>query len=156
MIEEQALVIELQEENAIVEIQRQNACQSCELSGGCGTGSLGRLLGYKALVLSINNSHKLQVGDQIIIGMPEKYFHVAGFLIYLLPLAGLFLFGLVANYFFNATEWINILASLSGLVFGLLITSRVTKKNFAQKMKPRFIRQEFSVQMGLNHLKTQI
>ena len=147
MIKEQALVVELLGEYAVIEIQRQSACQSCDLKAGCGTGSLGRLLGYKPLALSILNRHKLRIGDRIIIGMPEKYIHIAGLLMYLLPIGCLFLFALAANYFFNATEWINVLASLSGLVFGLLVISRLAKKDFAQKMKPQFIRQEQSFQI---------
>ncbi|MBT3204771.1 MAG: SoxR reducing system RseC family protein [Gammaproteobacteria bacterium] len=154
MIEEQALVIALRSDQALIEVQRQNACQSCDLSEGCGTGSLGRLLGYKKLALSIPNRHKLQVGDRIVIGMPDKYFHFAGFLVYLLPLLSLFLFGLVANYFFNGAESVIVLASLSGLVFGLMFSGRMAKNDFALKMKPQFIRQEFSPQVVEPRLKT--
>jgi len=156
MIEEKALVVKLQGRNAVIEMQRQSACQSCELSGGCGTGSLGRLLGYKPLALSIPNRHKLKVGDKIIIGMLEKYFNIAGFLMYLFPLAFLFAFGLMANYFFNATEWINVLASLFGLASGLLMTARLAKKKFAQNMRPHFIRLEFSISTADLVQKTRV
>jgi len=155
MIEEQALVISLQGDQALIEVQRQNACQSCDLSEGCGTGSLGRLLGYKKLALSITNSHKLQVGDHIVIGMPDKYFHIAGFLVYLLPLIGLFCFALVANYLFNGTESVTVLSSLAGLAFGLFFSGRLAKHDLALKLKPQFIRQIYSSQTVEPGLSTQ-
>lgn len=155
MIEEQALVKSLQGDQALIEVQRQNACQSCDLSEGCGTGSLGRLLGYKKLSLSIPNRDKLRVGDLIIIGMPDKYFHIAGFLVYLLPLIGLFFFAIVANYLFNGTESVTVLASLAGLAFGLLFSGRLAKHDLALKLKPQFIRQIYSSQTVEPGLSTQ-
>jgi len=155
MIEEQALVKSLQGDQALIEVQRQNACQSCDLSEGCGTGSLGRLLGYKKLALSIPNRDKLQVGDLIVIGMPDKYFHIAGFLVYLLPLIGLFLFALIANYIFNGTEAVTVLSSLVGLAFGLFFSGRLAKHDLALKLKPQFIRQIYSSQTVEPDLSTQ-
>ena len=155
MIEEQALVKSLQGDQALIEVQRQNACQSCDLSEGCGTGSLGRLLGYKKLALSIPNRDKLQVGDLIVIGMPDKYFHIAGFLVYLLPLIGLFLFALIANYIFNGTEAVTVLSSLVGLAFGLFFSGRLAKHDLALKLKPQFIRQIYSSQTVEPGLSTQ-
>jgi len=155
MIEEQALVTSLKDDQAVIEVQRQNACQSCDLSEGCGTGSLGRLLGYKKLTLSIPNRHKLQAGDLIVIGMPDKYFHIAGFLVYLLPLVSLFLFALTANYLFNGTELVTVLASLAGLTSGLFFSGRLAKHDLALKLKPQFIRQIYSSQTVKPVLSTQ-
>ena len=148
MIEEQALVTQLQGHLAIIEMQSQSACQSCELSGGCGTGSLGRLLGYRKKSLSIDNNHQLKVGDRVIIGLPEKYFLFAGFIMYLLPLVGLFVFAMISDFLFDATQWINVVASLFGLASSLMLTARLSKKTFASKMKPHFIRKEFSIEIG--------
>ncbi len=148
MIEEKAVVVALLNGQAILEAKQKNACQSCELSGGCGTGSLGRLLGHKAQNLSIKNDHKLSVGDRIIIGMPEKFFIYAGFLMYLLPLGFLFIFSLVSNYLFMATEWINVLAALCGLASGLVLTVKLSRNSLSDKLQPRFIRHQLSNKMG--------
>ena len=148
MIEEQAQVIALSGDDAIIEMQSQTACQSCEMSGGCGTGSLGRLLGNRRQRLSISNDQHLKVGNLIVIGLPEKHFIYAGFLMYLLPLLSLFMFSIVANILFDATQWINVLAALMGLVSGLKLTSVFSNNIFAEKLRPRFIRQEFSIEMA--------
>lgn len=152
MIEEKASVISLQGDQAIIQMQRQSGCQSCELSEGCGTGSLGRLLGYRQQNLSIHNDHKLDVGDNVIIGLPEKHFIAVGFLMYLLPLICLFAFAIFANFIFDATQWINAVASLLGLTSGLIITARLSNQTFAGKLQPQFIRQEFPVETGIVEL----
>ena len=78
MIEELAQVQKLNGDKAIIEIHRQNACQSCELSGGCGTGSLGRLLGYRKQSLIIQNDYNLKIGDRVVVGLPDKSYLSAG------------------------------------------------------------------------------
>ncbi|MCK4710316.1 MAG: SoxR reducing system RseC family protein [Gammaproteobacteria bacterium] len=148
MIEEQALVIALQGDQVIIQIQRQNACQSCELSGGCGTGSLGRLLGYRQRDLLLQNDHNLVVGDKVVIGLPEKYFIYAGLLMYLFPLLCLFIFAVLSDFVFDATQWINVVSSLFGLVLGLLFSAKLANKTFASQLQPRYIRRELPIEMG--------
>lgn len=148
MIEEQAQVIALKGGKAIIEIHDQSACQNCELSGGCGTGSLGKLLGYRKQSLSIINDQQLQVGQRVIIGLPEKYFLYAGFLMYLLPLLILFLFATVSDLVFQSTQWINAIAAISGLLAGLKLTSVLSHKVFADKLQPQLKRRQFSVEFS--------
>ncbi len=148
MIEEKAMVVGLEGNQAIIEIHRQNACQNCQMSKGCGTGSLGRLLGYSKQSLSIINEHNLQVGSQVIVGLPEKHFMYAGFLMYLFPLLTFFMFGVTSNIIFNETQWINVAASLLGLVVGLKITSVLSNNVFAGQLRAHFIRQEFPIEKG--------
>ena len=152
MIEEQALVIALQVEQAVIQIQRQNACQSCELSGGCGTGSLGRLLGVRQQSLLLQNDHQLKVGDIVIIGLPEKHFIYAGFLMYLLPLISLFIFAIISDYLFDATQWANVVAAFIGLALGLIFTAKLSNKTFASQLQPQFIRRELPIEVGAQKL----
>ncbi len=145
MIEERARVVELKGELALIEMQRQNACDSCELSGGCGTGSLGRLLGHRAQVYSIANDQNLQAGDLIVIGMPERSFLLASAMMYLLPLFSLFLFALAAQLFFHAGDGATALSALGGFGVGLFATIRLSASDYARRFQPHFLRRELEV-----------
>ena len=142
MIEEHARVLEIKDQQAIIQVQRQSACHSCSLEQGCGTGSLGRLLGRKELTFTLHNRHHLKPGDHIVIGLSEDAYLKAGFLIYLLPLITLFLFAAVADVLFSL-EWANVLAAVIGLVFGLWIAARLSGKRYLDEFQARFIRREF-------------
>ena len=142
MIEEHALVCETNDHQAVIEVQRQSACNSCSLEQGCGVGSLGRLIGHRALTFSIQNKHKLKKGDHIVIGLPDRAFLKAGFLIYLLPLINLFLFASVSDIVFKASEWVNVLAAILGLAFGLWWASHWSASRHSEEFQAKFIRKE--------------
>lgn len=148
MIEEQAVVKQLEDDKAIIEVVRQNACSSCALSNGCGTGSLGRLLGHRPQILSIQNDKNLKIGDKVVIGLPDKSYLSAGFLIYLLPLLTLFLFAGLTDLVFDSIEWLNALVSLAGLACGFLIASRLSNRSYAPDLQPRFIRWQLSININ--------
>ena len=140
MIEQQAIVLKIRDDLADIKVENSNGCQGCELSGGCGMGSLGRLFGVRTRSFSIPNRQKLKVGDRIIVGLPENYFMAAGFLIYLLPLGTLFVSALMVNYLFDGSEWMNVLGAFMGLAAGLLWSARLARNNLGKDNGPRFIR----------------
>ena len=145
MIEQQAYVVKLQGEQAIVAMKNNSGCQSCDLKGGCGIGSLGKLLGHRERSFSISNRYKLKVGDSIVLGVADNFFVYAGLLMYLLPLFCLFGFSLIANVLFEATEWLNVMAALGGLIIGLNLSAGLAKKNFFSGMQPRFLRRQMDL-----------
>lgn len=143
MIEQSALIVGTDRERAIVRVDASSGCQGCELSGGCGMGSLGRLFGLRNRTFSIENRQHLTAGDRIIIGLPENFYLTAAFLIYLLPLISLFTGALMANFLFDGREWVNVMASFIGLGIGLFLSARLAKKGFARGSGARYIRQQF-------------
>ena len=145
MIEERARVLQLQGKLAVIEMQRQNACDSCELSGGCGTGSLGRLLGQRAQVYTIPNEQNLKAGDTIVIGMPDRSFLLASLMMYVLPLLTMLLAALVAQLIFNASDGTVAVVALAGLGLGLFTTIRLSASDFARRFQPRFMRRELNI-----------
>lgn len=145
MIEELAVVKQLEGDKAIIEVVRKNTCSSCQLNNSCGMGSLGRLLGHRPQILSIQNDKNLKMGDTVVIGLPEKSYLSAGFLIYLLPLMTLFLFAGFTDLLFDSIEWLTALASMTGLASGLLIAARISNRSYASALQPRFIRQQFLI-----------
>jgi len=137
MIQEQAKVISIEGDHAIVEINRQSGCQSCELSGACGTGSLGRLLGHRQKPIAVPNRLKLKSGDKVLLRLPEQSLLISGFMVYLLPLIFLFGFAMLTEVLFNSQDWLNVVSALVGLFSGFRLSSRLLSKNLSQKLEPQ-------------------
>ena len=146
MIEQEAHVVKINGDQAIVTMQNRSACQGCELSGGCGIGSLGKLLGQRVRAFAITNRHQLKAGDHIVLGVADHFYIYASLLMYLFPLLGLFVFALFAHLLFGATEWVNVLAALLGFVAGLFVASILAKNDYFAGMKPRFLRSVIPLQ----------
>ena len=117
MITEQAIVTRREGRRIELELLRQSACDPCQLKQGCGTGSLGRLLGHRRRPLVLETEQALQPGDRVEIGLAEAALVKASLLVYGLPLAGLILFGMSAVSL-NLADWLVALASLAGLFAG--------------------------------------
>ncbi len=147
MIKEQGTVINLNSNFAEVQMQRQSACSHCELSSGCGTGAIGRLLGKRSKPVKIRVNQDLKPGDQVEIGLPDKAFLRAGLLIYGLPLLGLFiglmLAGLISSnagsYIEASSDLIAFIFALAGLVLGLFIAGAISKTKFASQLNPEIL-----------------
>lgn len=143
MIREQATVISLTGDLAEVQMQRQSACSHCEMSRGCGTGAIGRLLGKRSKPVKIRFNQDLKPGDQVEIGLPDKAFLRAGLLIYGLPLLGLFLglvlAGLIGSHIGASSDFIAFIFALAGLILGLFIAACIAKTKFADQLNPKIL-----------------
>ena len=93
MITEQAVVTRREGEQIEVRLLRESACGDCELSQGCGTGALGRLLGNRSRPLRLECSQPVQPGDRLELGLSESALVRASLTIYGLPLFGMLLAG---------------------------------------------------------------
>jgi sigma-E factor negative regulatory protein RseC len=147
MIKEQATVISLSGDIAEVQMQRQSACSHCEMSRGCGTGAIGRLLGKRSKPVEIKVDQDLKPGDQVEIGLPDKAFLRAGLLIYGMPLLGLFI-GLVlaeliasntSSIVNTSSDFISFIFALTGLVMGLFIAACIAKTKFFDQLNPKIL-----------------
>lgn len=136
MIHEQARVTAVKGNKVIIQVQKQQGCQSCELSGGCGTSSLGRLLGYRASLLTVDNDQQLKIGDKVMVSLAEEKLVSAGLLVYLLPLITLFLFAGLAEVVFASVDGLNVVAALIGLFTGLKLSAWVARHFYSQQFKP--------------------
>lgn len=89
MIEESAVVVSLDAGMAEVQALRRGACGGCSAKGACGTSLLDRFLGRRPLRLQLINRIDAQVGEQVIVGVPEEALLRAAVSAYLAPLLGL-------------------------------------------------------------------
>ena len=117
MITETAIVTRRDGRLVELELQRNSTCGQCELSKGCGTGAIGRLLGHRSKPILIETDHQLEPGDRLELGLSESALVKASLTIYGLPLLGMVCAGLLATLF-AASEMIVALAACAGFFAG--------------------------------------
>ena len=127
---------EVVDDQVMIQVQRQSTCSRCELSRGCGTGAIGRLLSRRNKPLTISNKYNLRPGDRVVLGMPNKAFLKASLLIYGLPLLGMFVGGLLAKWLFGESEMVTIILATSGFVCGLAYTTYIARGLFLYQFNP--------------------
>jgi sigma-E factor negative regulatory protein RseC len=139
MIEQQAQVTSVKGDKVWMTVKRQSGCQHCSLSEGCGTGSLGKLMGYKNTEWVFPNTMGLKSGDKVMLSIPDKSYLLSSFLIYLLPLLTFFLTAVIAEWLWQA-EWLTVVFSISGLTAGLLFSGRLSRRRYAKILQPKIMR----------------
>ncbi|WDE12810.1 SoxR reducing system RseC family protein [Thalassomonas haliotis] len=89
MIEEMATVVAINQDKVILESQVKSSCSSCRQVDNCGSGQVAKAIPLQKLTLTVSSTLPLKVGDNVIIGLPEKGLLQVAAQVYLLPLAGL-------------------------------------------------------------------
>lgn len=120
MIEERAVIIGLSDEaslgipTASLEIERRTACGLCGQTRGCGNQVWGKLLGHESAVFKAENTIQAMVGQRVIVAIDEQALVKAALMLYLIPLATMFLLGVIAS-----AVWQSELAAMLGVLIGL-------------------------------------
>jgi sigma-E factor negative regulatory protein RseC len=140
MIEQEAQVTRVKDDQVWMTVQRQSACQHCNLSEGCGTGSLGKMMGYKSTQWVFPNSLGLKTGDRVLLAIPDKSYLLGSLLIYVLPLVTFFSGAAIAQSIWH-TEWVNVVVSLFALTGGMLLSARLSRKRYVKELQPKIMRQ---------------
>lgn len=133
MIEQTAVVVQIDGQFALVEAQRESSCGQCSAQKGCGTGVLAKSIGQRVMRVKVLNQCNAQPGDEVIVGMPEKGFIKSALITYLLPLL-LMLFGAIIAQqiaLFNAWvahDGVTLMGAFAGFALALLLLRRFSKK----------------------------
>lgn len=115
MIEEPGRVVAVEASAVWVETRRSSSCASCSARGSCGEGLLERIgVQQRHPVVLADTDLRLQVGDSVIIGIPEDLLLSSSLQIYLLPLLGLLAGSLLLNEM-NLGEPAVIIGGLTGM-----------------------------------------
>jgi len=133
MIEEQATVIDREGDYVWVQTHRQSSCGHCSAKNTCGTQVLSKVLGNKTAQVRCWNSKDVKIGDQVIIGIEESALLGGSLLVYFLPLISMIIFGAVSVFLSKAwwpddVDLWSVIASVSGLLLGLVFTNYHTQK----------------------------
>ncbi len=110
MITEYAIVTRRDGTRVELELQRGSACSQCELSQGCGIGSLGRLFGKRSKPFVIETDRDLKPGDTLQLGLSESALVRASLTVYGLPLLGMVVAGMIGSFAFESEALIALLA----------------------------------------------
>ncbi|WP_185967957.1 SoxR reducing system RseC family protein [Thalassotalea sp. PS06] len=125
MIEETARVTRIQGDLVDVESVVKSGCSSCQQVDTCGSGQIAKGMSTRYLKLTIQSSLPLNVGDEVVIALPENKLLSAAMQVYILPLIGLLIGGAIGQYLL-VDKWqlhelfallLAAVASLSGFLF---------------------------------------
>ncbi|MCW8934584.1 MAG: SoxR reducing system RseC family protein [Gammaproteobacteria bacterium] len=140
MIEETALVIEIDGHSVLLETQRKSACQTCSVKSGCGTSSLAKVVGKRSSRFTVEKTLDVKVGDSVIIAVDENALVQGSLLIYLLPLIFMLVTGLLAEYVF-VSELVTILSVIAGFISAMIFVRYVLSQSTLKKaIQPHLIR----------------
>jgi sigma-E factor negative regulatory protein RseC len=138
MITEQAIVTRCNGKQVELELQRGSACAQCELSQGCGTGALGRLLGKRSKPLVIETDHVLKPGDRLQLGLSESALVKASLIVYGLPLLGMIVAGLLAE-FAAVSQALVALAAVVGFIVGFKLAVYLSRSLEHDRLTPYIV-----------------
>ncbi|MDI1308332.1 MAG: SoxR reducing system RseC family protein [Methylotenera sp.] len=119
MIEEYAIVTKCAGTVATLEIERRTACGLCGQKRGCGNATWGKMLGHDSHDFTAENQINAQVGDSVVVGIDEHAVLNSAFYLYIVPLGGLLIGTLAADYLFKNQFYV-IIGAVLGLVLGFL------------------------------------
>ncbi len=139
MLKEQATVTRVVDRQVELEISRQSTCDHCDLSQGCGTGAIGRLLGHRNKPVVIKSDVNLKAGDQVVLGLSDSGVLGASLLIYGLPLATMVVTSILSHWVTDGSELMTVVAAGAGFLSGFLFSATLAKKVFSKNFYPRVI-----------------
>jgi sigma-E factor negative regulatory protein RseC len=136
-LRETGIVSFVREDYAYLKTDAGSACGSCSSKKSCGSGRLFSL-SNPDYTIRVPNRLNLQKGDEVILDMSSDKLLLGTVLIYLLPLLFLFLFASIGKYF--GSEFISVLAGLSGLFIGLSVAKKIISiKKVARQFEPEVL-----------------
>ena len=133
MIEESAVVVDVDNGFVWVETQRKTTCGACNANKGCGTAVLGKVLGQRRTRVRVINALDVAAGDQVVVGVEENAVVLGSFAVYTVPLLTMFGFALAGELLASRlqlafSEGFGILFAIAGLAVGFLWLTRFTRR----------------------------
>jgi len=140
MIEETAIVIDVNDQQVLLETQRKSACQTCAVKSGCGTSTLAKVVGKRSSQFTVDKSLDVKVGDKVIVAINENALVQGSLLIYLFPLIFMMLVGLFVEYLF-VSEVITILSVIAGFLMAMIgVRFILAGSGLKKSVQPHLIR----------------
>lgn len=148
MIEENGKVISKQGKQVWVSTLRKTACGSCEAKNACGQSALSKLLSPEANHVLAIDPIGVEIGDHVVIGIPEDIVLKSSLLMYLLPLLALIVGAVMANFLPFSSVNPDLLAGIGGIVGFLLGLALVkwhgSKNRNNESYQPTVLREQIN------------
>lgn len=139
MIEETGKVVAVEEGAVWIETIRQSSCQSCSAKSGCGHSALSKL-GRDTVHLKAGTSQRFEVGDEVVIGVPETVVVTSSLLAYLMPLVVALVFALPVDAYTHSDGY-TALAGMAGLALGFVALRLHFQRNqHDERYQPQVLR----------------
>ena len=123
MVEEQAVVVDVDNEVAMLEVIRRTPCGLCGQTRGCGVSLWGKVFRHPPQILRAANQVKARTGDLVIVGIEEQALLKGSLLAYGVPLIAMMAGALIAMAFWTGQgnqDVGAVLGAALGLVIGLV------------------------------------
>lgn len=150
MIEEPGVVVAVDADGIWVATQRKTTCGSCAAKAACGQGILNSLSADKQpQIIKIQSNLHLREGDHVTLGISEQSLVRSAFLVYMLPLAAMFIAALGMDALNASESWVifaGALGFLGGALWVRLFSSRYID---AAAMQPIIVRTQITLSPAL-------
>lgn len=108
-------------------------CEACDRGEGCGGGLLGRLVGIRPLEFPARNPLGAGPGENVIVGLPERYLLAGAARLYGLPLAGVLIGALAGVLLVPAAGAAQDAATLAGAITGAAVPLAARPRSAASR-----------------------
>ena len=130
MIEEEALITEVNGKMARIEIVRSKPCCLCGKTQGCGNNLWGKIFSYRRQTIEVPNAIGAKQGDIIYLAIEENYLLKTSLLLYGTPLLFIFLgMGLTEYFIHLANDMHTLIGGVTGFTIGLVLIKIIVSQN---------------------------
>ena len=146
MIEQVAHVHAIDQTTVWLDTIRLSTCNSCSMKSGCGQRLMNQATDCKRsrIELPLPQDMALNVGDEVVLGIPQKAFIKASLLTFAMPLMIMLAFASLAQWG-ALSEPAAVVAALLGLGLGLLLLRRYSQSDAvlsSNQWQPMILRQQ--------------
>lgn len=140
MIEETGRVLTTEDGFAEVETIRTSSCTACRARHGCGHHAVAQLSSTNRMRMRAVDPLQVEVGQEVIVGIPEDTLLKASIWMYCVPLMGLVLGASLPSLLSDEPIW-SVIASIAGFAGGLLFARKQAQKQATNSaFQPRILR----------------
>lgn len=155
MIEQAAHVHSIDQTTVWLDTLRLSTCNSCSMKSGCGQRLMNQATNCKRsrIELPVPSTMALSVGDEVVLGIPQKAFIKASLLTFAMPLIMMLAFALLAKWG-GLSEPLTVVTALVGLGFGLLLLRWYSQSDAmlsSNQWQPVILRQQYIDQAEVLH-----
>ncbi|MFD2168025.1 SoxR reducing system RseC family protein [Thalassotalea euphylliae] len=97
-MDEKARVVAVHNRAVTVQSEVKSTCSQCQQVDNCGSGQVAKALPHKTLSLTIDTNDTFNVGDEVIISIPENAVMSIAWQVYFWPLFGLMVFAGITQF----------------------------------------------------------
>ncbi|GAB3489275.1 SoxR reducing system RseC family protein [Marinomonas epiphytica] len=152
MIEESGKVLATERGFAQVETIRTSSCNACRARHACGHHAIAQVSSSNRMLMTAIDPLNVQVGQKVVIGVPEDTLLQASIWMYLVPLLGLIL-GAVFPALWQGSTLSAVMLSIVGFVAGIWLAKRKSEKERNNPdFYPKVLRIETAQEQQIPHV----